>query len=535
MQCLIRIRPLLMRAAGAALLSTPLMACKMINHSVDDLPRNQSLPFFNPHVADFVCRVETSNVPPIDAQAQSWFLEARALEEPGQIKLPDYERIVQLTRRAAERHHWKAMLNLASYYLEQRDPPHGTEDAVKLVEQAMRLGIPAAFDRMGTYYMNGTGVRADATRAYAFWQRAAEMGNPQAMSFLGDKISGYEDSPAEGFWANKPIALKMMECAFGQGYGDVAFNLSMEYTVHQGRTATRDEKARALKVLHDGVRLGCEKCAVRLYIQFDSPYDPDEMLPPHVDKARAERYQILADALGRNPYRKFPNLDKVLPLPPADLPPWNGDRDTLLAAAMGLTLTPKAPPKSSDASKRDGRYFLDSSYDLSRTAIKTTESRAPFSGYWRPTGPDQAARCRAVLEHSSPGLYQRGEAFDSFYAPPEEGRGAIRDIVWEHWRTIRHDQGSVNPQAAAGLTNIVARPEQLVFSPATVPCPIDGIWQPWILEEHPMHSLVNLYWRQAWLVAGQPFPSPQRDWMLDIPEQYLTWHLLDATAVRINS
>jgi hypothetical protein len=41
------------------------------------------------------------------------------------------------------------MLNLASLYVEGRDPSHGNEEAVQLVEKAMRLGIPAAYDRMG--------------------------------------------------------------------------------------------------------------------------------------------------------------------------------------------------------------------------------------------------------------------------------------------------------------------------------------------------------------------------------------------------
>lgn len=58
------------------------------------------------------------------------------------------------------------------------------------------------------------------------------------------------------------------------------------------------------------------------------------MLAPYIDKARGERYRMLSNALGFNPNRHFPNLDKILPLPPADLPPWDGQRDSLLDAAM---------------------------------------------------------------------------------------------------------------------------------------------------------------------------------------------------------
>ncbi|WP_426191679.1 hypothetical protein [Massilia sp. DWR3-1-1] len=94
----------------------------------------------------------------------------------------DYQKIVQLTRQAAERHHWKAMLNLASLYVEGRDRPNGDDEAMMLVSDAMELGVPAAYDRMGTYYLNGTGVFGNVDRAFAFFQRAAAMGNPHAMS-----------------------------------------------------------------------------------------------------------------------------------------------------------------------------------------------------------------------------------------------------------------------------------------------------------------------------------------------------------------
>src|SRR5476649_2620235 len=186
-----------------AVLFFPLIACKMPNDKVP--PRNQSLPLFNPHVADFICEIEASKVPPIDAQAEDWFLEARAMEDPEIfVEDRDHKKIVALTREAAERLHWKAMLNLASLYVEGRDPLYGEEEAVLLVEKAMRLGIPAAYDRMGTYYANGTGVNGDSTRAYAFWQRAAEMGNPQAMAVLGKELYAISDDPKGGFWANMP-------------------------------------------------------------------------------------------------------------------------------------------------------------------------------------------------------------------------------------------------------------------------------------------------------------------------------------------
>lgn len=302
------------RAMCAGLFLTFIIsACKMKTN----LPRNEELPLFNPHRADFICEVEARKVPPIDAEADTWFLEARALEtDPEMLEDErDWKKIVQLTRRAADRQHWKAMLNLASLYLEGRDPGHGRDHAILLVEQGIRLGIPAAYDRMGTYHMSSV-VDGTVSSAYGFWQRAAEMGNPQAMTFLADKLQATWDNPKEGFWANIPVATKMLECAFGQGHGDAALLLQYEYR----RPRSAEGRLHALRVLHEGVKLGCADCAHYLEVEFGHP-DVTNMFVPNIDKNREERYQMLGDALNFSPSRRFPNLDKVLPLPPARLPP----------------------------------------------------------------------------------------------------------------------------------------------------------------------------------------------------------------------
>jgi hypothetical protein len=61
---------------------------------MNTLPRNQSLPKFDPHMPTFICEVEATKVPVIDAQADAWFLEARALESPETIEEDrDYRKI----------------------------------------------------------------------------------------------------------------------------------------------------------------------------------------------------------------------------------------------------------------------------------------------------------------------------------------------------------------------------------------------------------------------------------------------------------
>jgi TPR repeat protein len=504
-----------------------------------DLPRNEKLPLFNPHRPDFTCEVEATKVPPIDAQADAWFLKARELENPDTWEEDrDYKKIVQLTRQAAERRHWKAMLNLASLYLEKRDSPHGAPDALALVEEAMRLGIPGAYDRMGTYYMNGTGVPGDATKAFAFWQKAAEMGNPQAMTYLGEKMASTWDNPREGFWANIPVATKMLECALTQGYGKAAYQLyyfrAWPRTSEGKRAGPRNAatKELALRTLHEGVRLGCSECARDLSVEFDHADDLADMLVPHLDKARSERYAVFNDALDFNPSLLFPNLDTVLPLPPAPLPAWNGDKDALIDAAKGVT--PRTTlPKQTAASQRTGRYTLDAAYDFRPSDDKTDAAEAPFGGYWQPTAPHQSEQVRAYVSSIPPRLYRPGEPFERLRYPDGAGQGQITGLIWQRMLTVRHDQGEVAPKTAAGLSREVARPEPHVSCRFDAHCPVSGIWQPWVVPGHALEHAINQAWRQSWLTEGEAFPHPHRDWLLPLAPDEVTWHLMDSTAPKL--
>jgi hypothetical protein len=512
--------------------SALLFGYKMNNQDI--LPRDEKLPLFDPHMPAFTCTHEAVHVPPIDAEAEAWFLEARALEDPEiYVDDRDYQRIVDLTRRAAERHHWKAMLNLASLYLEGRDPGYDTDDALMLVEQAMRLGIPAAYDRMGTYYSNGTGVPGDATTAHAFWLRAAQMGNPQSMAFLANKMNATWDSPRDGFWANMSVATKMFECALAQGFGDAAYPLHFRYLHPQGSHAEiisadpKETRLRALRTLHLGVKLGCSMCANNLYIDFDHPLDLSDMVVPFVDKARGERYRVLADYLAFNPDIRYPNLDQVLPLPPANLPTWNGDPYTLIEAAKGTCLPPLRDTTVTSSQKAACKN-LDPVFHLRSSREQTQEKAAPFAGYWQPKAPDALDAIQKAVAAMPPAFYARGERFSVPHVYNHVGKPVSSWLVWEHWLTVDADEGDVRPRAARGLARTVEHPAPLRFCSSDLSCPATGIWQPWIDPGHPLRRIVNVYWRQAWVREGQPFPDPQRDWLLDLPEELITWHMLDS-------
>lgn len=496
--------------------------------------RSRNLPLFNPHMLDFDCSIEASKFPPIDAQAEAWFFEARALENP-QIYLQDRnpQLTIHLTRLAAQRNHWKAMLNLASLYVEGADSVNGEHEAVELVEKAMKLEIAAAYDRMGTYYKNGTGVQVDSTRAYALWQKAALLGNPDAMAYLGEKMGAATDSKNGSSWANRPVALKMLMCSVGQGHGQAAYFLALKLKIPALREPTKEEKDQAFRVLHQGVKLGCENCANKLSIEFGDPYSLADMLAPFVDKARAERYSMLGNALFFDRFRRFPNLDRVLPLPPAVLPPWNGDRDTLVRAAMGVSPVESlnislAPPNSS-------RFFVPPELVLRKTDISTKAPKAPHEGYWRPLTANMIPVTDAQNQPIQPGLYKQNEPFSQIPISNNAPGKSSPDITWEYWVTAWHAEDVVAPRAPKHLIRYVPRPKPFVSRRADETCSKTGTWQPWLPANHPLAGAVNQHWRQAWVVAGQPFPQPKYDWWLDIPATEITWHLMDDAPVDINT
>lgn len=310
-----------------------------IAFSMNELPRNTNLKAFDPHRSDFVCKREADAVPPIDPQAEQWLQEGLALTSP--TLWPDqrnYTKAIELWTRAAERRHWKAMLNLANAYAQGEGVDKDAERAIQLVEQAMKLGVPSAFDLMGSYHLEGRGVKQDASRAYAFWELAADMGSANAQAFLGAKLVGTYDDPKAGFWGNRKIALKMLECGFAQGSGRAAYELGT--TLKGTRGELGESNARALKVLHEGVKFGSAQSAASLYLAF---FSGGPLVGNIKDPSRGERYEVLADALRRNPDLRLPNLDKILPLPPKQLPQWDGDKQTLIDAAKAVV--PAANPR----------------------------------------------------------------------------------------------------------------------------------------------------------------------------------------------
>lgn len=90
----------------------------------------------------------------------------------------------------------------------------------------------------------------------------------------------------------------------------------------------RDNYTEAVKGFHEGTRNGSPESALFLSGGFETT-DPKRQLLYFAlapDPERSKRYAKISDFLGRYEHlgAKVPDIDQIVPLPPAKLPEWDG-------------------------------------------------------------------------------------------------------------------------------------------------------------------------------------------------------------------
>lgn len=165
---------------------------------------------------------------------------------------------------------------------------------------------------------------------------------------------------------------------------------------------------------------------------------------------------------------------------------------------------------------------------------------APQDGWYRPC---HVAQPRAELERGmdlssaiadvQPGFYKKGEAFLRFRHPHIFLRD-VDSVYWDRWEAVPVPPPLSDPRVRSGAWREVPRLEATLRC-IDEPCTGTGVWQAFIARGHALIALVNQQARsQVWLTAGQAFPQPQQDWLLDLPTQDVHWFLMDADGVDIS-
>ena len=291
-------------------ISLTLIICACSNKE-NSLPSPPDLGAVRANLA-FTCVRETDHLPPLDPQMDSLFLYARHLQkQPGP---KDFNEMARYYRIAAAHGHYKANHNLQLLVSQGfADSPAPSRETVDLAAQLISQGIPGGYFDMGHYLELGYGVKQDSELALRYFRKAADLGSPEAQAYVGEKLAPADMAPE--------VALQMRQCAAVQGYGEAANMLG----INRQNKRLFPEAVRAFQI---GVAAGNSQAASFLEGGFNGPPQSDELnyLALPFDAERSRRYKAIWKFLiandGRNP--KVPDIDKIVPLPPAKLPEWDG-------------------------------------------------------------------------------------------------------------------------------------------------------------------------------------------------------------------
>jgi hypothetical protein len=259
----------------------------------------------------FTCAHEADHLPPLDPQADALFKYGLSLEKKPGPK--DFSAAARYYRIAAAYGHYKANSNLQRLVSTSlASSPDALKETIDLTERLIKDGIPGGYYDMGHYLEIGYGVVKDEKKALVFIRKAADMGSPEAQAYVAELIA-----PSEGA---ADIARQMRQCAATQGYGKAANIVAIDFQ-DDGRFAD------ALSYFQEGVVSGDTQSAWALENAFQGqkvgalyylalPHDPE----------RSRRYRLIGEFLDANGDRnaKVPDVDQIVPLPPAKLPPWDG-------------------------------------------------------------------------------------------------------------------------------------------------------------------------------------------------------------------
>ena len=330
---------------------------------------------------DFTCVHE--QIPAPSAETDELFQYARWLQKNNllkQDKSVDAE-IERLYRIAAENGHYKANINLQNGTRRGHFRLSGA-DQLRLSQQLIDANVATGYYFIGLFLKNGSaGLKQDAAMSLRYFRKAADQGSAQAQYSVGDKLAPSDLAPE--------VARQMRRCAAEQGHGEAAVELGINLK-NGGRYHE------ALEIFQMGVVAGHESAAGWLDEAFRGHPSSDGLyyLGQQEDFERADRYKTIWRVLARYSYAdpKVPEINEILPLPPAKLPAWDGKLQWLEARLANIP-----PPKPSEAliqqlakakllEPATGRATPDSPAFIKASHLEPTCSSGqacPQTGYWQ--------------------------------------------------------------------------------------------------------------------------------------------------------
>jgi TPR repeat protein len=290
-----------------------------------------------PLLPSFSPAFEKDRIPPCDPDADklfhhaSWLykknLEKREQGDENSHELREAERLLRI---ATAWGHTKAA-NIFAVMLMNGLTAHD-DRFIKPVEIAKDLigrGIPYGYTLMGWMLHSGHGMKQDEEAAFQYFWEGAKLGNPAAQLLVGLQLVELDtDDPLPGETGHE-----MLRCAADQGHNNATYNAAFFLE-------EKEKYAEALKYYHLAVKLGGVDEADLLW-RFFTP-SRKSGLGLDKDEERAVRYEKISSALSNSglgyrsncdggwldydciPADEILEIDEIVPLPPAELPEWDG-------------------------------------------------------------------------------------------------------------------------------------------------------------------------------------------------------------------
>ncbi|MEE1926017.1 DUF6396 domain-containing protein [Pseudomonas sp. 148P] len=312
-----------------------------------------------------------------------------------------YAQAERLYRIASEGGHYKANINLQIGAMRGYFKVKGYE-RLRMSQELIDAKVAAGYLMVARMLqVGGGGLKKDEEMSLKFYRKAADEGNASAQAYVADKLASIP--------ALSEVARDMRRCAAAQSHGEAAVAVAL-YHKRVG------DYAQALELFQMGASAGNESAIGFLEAAFRgaAPEDDFNYLGQSIDLERAERYnkiwRVLANYSYANPV--VPEINEIVPLPPAKLPPWDGKikwlEDRLanipppkpeewliekLAKEKGLDPATGRPLPGSPAFKAE--YF----------PVDTCKSGEPCpqEGYWKVMWPERWVRNEEVIQHFNEG------------------------------------------------------------------------------------------------------------------------------------
>ncbi len=281
----------------------------------------------------FTCKHQI--IPASSADSDVLFKYARWLQKNNQLEedAAVTAQVARLYRIAAENGHYKANINLQNGALRGHFSLSGPE-RLRFSQALMDAGVGAGYYFVAIYLQHGAaGLQQDEEMALRYYRKAADEGNPQAQAYIGEKLAPVDLAP--------DVSRQLRRCAAEQGEGNAATALGIYLK-------NRQQYKEALDAFQLGVAAGSESAASFLEHGFEKN-DPNSTLyylGQRQDLERIRRYEKIGEVLGRYSYAHptVPEINDIVPLPPAPLPAWDGSLKWL--DERNANVAPEKPSES---------------------------------------------------------------------------------------------------------------------------------------------------------------------------------------------